>query len=99
MKTDIAYIYALLDPRDNEVRYIGKTKVEISTGWSESQSEACKGLWSDKLVSFADMCVFSIRSCEMRIQQYMSYSVEAINFGFVSKNPVRIRVGPKNSYL
>lgn len=25
MKTDIAYIYALLDPRDNEVRYIGKT--------------------------------------------------------------------------
>jgi hypothetical protein len=25
MKTDIAYIYALLDPRNNEVRYIGKT--------------------------------------------------------------------------
>lgn len=25
MKTDIAYIYALLDPRDNQVRYIGKT--------------------------------------------------------------------------
>jgi len=25
MKTDIAYIYALLDPRDNSVRYIGKT--------------------------------------------------------------------------
>ena len=23
--TEIAYIYALLDPRDNEVRYIGKT--------------------------------------------------------------------------
>lgn len=25
MKTEIAYIYALLDPRNNEVRYIGKT--------------------------------------------------------------------------
>ncbi len=25
MKTDIAYIYALLDPRDNSIRYIGKT--------------------------------------------------------------------------
>jgi len=25
MKTDIAYIYALIDPRDNQIRYIGKT--------------------------------------------------------------------------
>jgi hypothetical protein len=25
MKTDIAYIYALIDPRDNKIRYIGKT--------------------------------------------------------------------------
>lgn len=25
MKTDIAYIYALVDPRDNQIRYIGKT--------------------------------------------------------------------------
>lgn len=41
MKTEIAYIYALLDPRDNEVRYIGKTvnaKYRLSQHIQESKN-------------------------------------------------------------
>lgn len=40
MKTDIAYIYALIDPRDNMVRYIGKTihpKIRLSGHLYESK--------------------------------------------------------------
>lgn len=42
MKTDIAYIYALLDPRDNSIRYIGKTihpKTRLGAHLYESRSQ------------------------------------------------------------
>lgn len=42
MKTDIAYIYALLDPRDNSIRYIGKTihpKSRLGGHLRESKSQ------------------------------------------------------------
>jgi hypothetical protein len=54
MKTDIAYIYALLDPRDNEVRYIGKTinpKKRLQEHLSDSKREYnYRSMWIKSLL-------------------------------------------------
>ena len=54
MKTDIAYIYALLDPRDNEVRYIGKTinpKRRLSEHLADSKREYnYRAMWIKSLL-------------------------------------------------
>ena len=54
MKTDIAYIYALLDPRDNEVRYIGKTinpTKRLSEHLADSKREYnYRSMWIKSLV-------------------------------------------------
>lgn len=73
MKTDIAYIYALLDPRDNEVRYIGKTtnpKNRLSSHITECKREKSthyrakwiKSLLKDNLrplIKFLKICPLS----------------------------------------
>lgn len=54
MKTEIAYIYALIDPRDNEVRYIGKTinpKKRLSEHLADSKREYnYKAMWIKSLL-------------------------------------------------
>jgi len=81
MKTDIAYIYALIDPRDNEVRYIGKTinpKRRLVEHLNDSKREYnYKAMWIKSLlkedikplIKFLKICPLS---------DFVKYEVEYI---------------------
>ncbi len=81
MKTDIAYIYALIDPRDNSIRYIGKTicpKNRISGHINESKKyDHHRAKWIRSLTKIGISPIFKIlKICPL--SEFEKYETEFI---------------------
>lgn len=83
MKTDIAYIYALIDPKDQMVRYIGKTinpKTRLSLHIAETKtSDHYKSRWIRSLLKRNMKPIFKIlKICPL--SEFTIYESEFIKF-------------------
>jgi hypothetical protein len=83
MKTDIAYIYVLLDPRDNQVRYVGKTTQplkRLKSHISECKSEKTKhrrAKWIRRIIKENLIPIIKfVKICPL--QDFEKYEIEYI---------------------